>query len=298
MRPWVLVSLLTDKQEYQVAQAADAQAAGARLGLDVKVVYSNLDPTIQIRTINDAVGAPESSRPAAVVVETTGSAGFERVARATVEAKVGWVLVSDNPLYLDSLRREYPDRLIASAAINNQEIGRLMARMFLTLLPGGGKVLMVEGPSATAASLHRRRGADEGLKGSGVKIYKTLTADWSSAGAEKVAASWLKLMREDAARPDLLGSLNDEMAVGALQAFRTNRPAWGAIPAIGCDGLPQGGQRLVREKVLVATIVTPPTTGPGLELVAKFLRHEEVPKVTFVPVRSFPPLEELKPAPK
>jgi len=295
MRPWVLVSLLTDAQEYQRAQAEDARAAGARTGLDLKIVYANLDPVVQIRTIAEAVSGPEGTRPAAVVVETTGSAGFERVARQAIEAKVGWVLVSDAPMFMDALRREYTDRLIASTCISNLEVGHLEARIMMALLGGAGRVLMVEGPSASGASLHRRRGADEALKGTGVTIYKTLTSDWSAAHAEKVAASWLKLMGKDAGKPDLIASLNDEMAVGALKAFRTHRPQWGEIPAIGCDGLPQGGQRLVKEKVLAATIVAPPTTGPGIEVVARFLRGDKVEPVTWVPVRSFPSVEDLRP---
>ena len=293
MKPWVLVSLLSDHQEYQRLQASEGRAAAARGGLDSRVVFSESDPTRQIQQISEAAGAPEGSRPVAVVAETAGSVGFERVARSVLQAGIGWVLISDNPRYLDSLRREFPDRLVASACINNEETGRLLGTMALTLLPTGGKVLCVEGPTATAATLQRRRGLEDGIRGSSIQIAKTLGSDWTSAGAGRVTEAWLKLAGKSAQKPDLIVSLNDEMAVGVLGAIHAVHPDWGKIPAIGCDGRPDGGQRLVKEGVLAATIVTPATTGPGVDLVVKSTRGEKVDLSAAIPTRPFPSLEEL-----
>ncbi len=80
------------------------------------------------------------------------------------------------------------------------------------------------------------------------------------------------------------------MAVGALAAIHAIRPDWGAIRAVGCDGLPESGQRLVREGVLTATVVTPTTTGPAVDLVARSMRGEQVPPVESIPTRPFPPI--------
>lgn len=293
MKPWVLVSLLSDHQEYQRLQASEGRAAAARAGFDARVVCSESDPTRQIQQISEAIAVPEEARPVAVVAETAGSVGFERVARAVLQARVGWVLVSDNPRYLDTLRREFPDRLVASACVSNEEIGRLLARMALALLPAGGKVLCVEGPTATAATLQRRRGLEDGIRGSGVEIRKTLGSDWTSAGAEKVTEAWLKLAGKSASKPDLVVSLNDEMAAGVLQGIQRLHPEWGKLGAIGCDGLAEGGQRLVREGVLSGTIVCPATAGAGVELVAQSARGEKVGPAASLAIRPFPPLEEL-----
>jgi ABC-type sugar transport system substrate-binding protein len=293
MKQWVLVSLLSDHQEYQRLQASEAKTAAARGGLDARVVASDSDPTKQIQQISAAIAAPDGTRPVAVVAETAGSVGFERVARSVLQAGAAWVLVSDNPRYLDSLRREFPERLVGSACINNQEIGRLLGRMALTLLAAGGKVLCVEGPTATAATLQRRRGLEEGIRGSKVQIYKTLGSDWTGAGAQKVCESWLALAGKSAMKPDLIVSLNDEMAVGVLQAIQAKHPEWGKVRAIGCDGLPEGGQKLVKDGVLAATIVTPATAGSGTELVVKSLRGEKVEQSVAVGCRPFPSIEEL-----
>lgn len=290
MRPWVLVSLISENQEYQRAQAAEALAAAARAGIEARAVYASLDPTVQVQQISAAIGAPEGGRPGAVVVETTGAAGFERVARAALEAGVGWVLVSDRARYLDTLRREFPGKLVAATCVDNEEIGRLQARLAARLLPGGGRILAVDGPSATAAAIQRRRGLEEGLRGSRLQIGKTVTADWTNAGAAKAVDLWLRLLGKAAPRPDLVVANNDEMAVGAAQALLAARPEWGKLPAIGCDGLPGGGQRQVREGLLAATVITPATAGPGVEVAAKALAGQPAPEVTLVPVRPFPAL--------
>ncbi len=269
MAAWVLLSLTTEGQEYQVAQAAAGKAAAARAGLEVRIVYSNLDPTVQVQQIGAAIGAPAGSRPGAVVVETAGSAGFERVAGAALEAGVGWVLVSDRPRYLDALRREFPGKLVAATGVDNVEIGGLQARLALALVPGGGRLLAVEGPSTTAAAIQRRRGLEEGLRGSKLQIGKTVTANWTTAGAAKAVDQWLRLLGKAAPRPELVVANNDEMAVGAVQALQAARPEWGKLPAIGSDGLPDGGQRQVREGLLSATVITPATAGTGIEVAAR-----------------------------
>jgi ABC-type sugar transport system substrate-binding protein len=290
LKPWILVSLCNDRQEYQRLQAADARAAAARAGLDAKLVYSEIDPARQVQQLSEAVSGPEGSRPVALVVETAGSVGFERVARSALGAGVGWVQVSDSPRYLEALRREFPDRLVAATCYDNQEIGRTLARLALRALPSGGSLVVVEGPTATAGTLQRRRALEEGLRGSGLRAAKTLSADWTSAGGHKATEAWLRLTGKAAAKPDLLVAFNDEMAVGALAAIHAVRPDWGAIRAVGCDGLPESGQRLVREGVLAATVVTPTTTGPAVDLVARSMRGEQVPPVESIPTRPFPPI--------
>jgi len=295
MRPWILVSLCNDRQEYQRLQAADARAAAARAGLDIRLAFSEIDPARQVQQLTEAISGPEEARPLALVVETTGSVGFERVARLALGAGVGWVQVSDSPRYLEVLRQDFPDRLVAAACYDNQEIGRTLARLAVRTLPAGGGAVVVEGPTATAGTQQRRRGLEEGLRGSGLRIAKTLSADWTSSGAQKAAEAWLRLTGTAAGRPDLLVAFNDEMAVGALAAIHALRPEWGPIPAVGCDGLPESGQRLVREGILRATVVTPTTTGPAVDLVARSTRGEKVPPVESIAIHPFPPADPPRP---
>jgi ABC-type sugar transport system substrate-binding protein len=293
MSPWILLSLHSAKQEYQRVQAGAARAAAARWSLDLREVYFDTDSSKQIRQISDAIALPGDARPFAIVAETAGGGGYERVAENVLEASVGWVPASEHPEYLGTLRGRFPGRLVCCACVDNQRIGQLLAGMARALLPGAGGLLVVEGPQAAAASRQRRLGLEMGLKGSRLHIVKTLAANWTTAGAEAAAEGWLGPGARTAVRPDLVLSLNDEMAVGVLRVIERRQPDWGKIRAVGCDGLADGGQRLVREGILAATIVMPATAGICVDLAARSRRGEGVPLVTTVPVKAYPPLETL-----
>ncbi|HYD42145.1 MAG TPA: substrate-binding domain-containing protein [Anaeromyxobacter sp.] len=289
-RKLVVLSLLTSRQEFQKQQEVEARAAASRAGLDVEVVYVENDPVRQIAQLEEYVRRAPGERPAAFVVEAVATVGFERIARSAVAARIGWVIVSARAPYLEAVRRDFPGALVSSASVDDLEIGRIQGRQLKALLPRGGQVLQVEGPSASAATVLRRRMTDEELKDSRVVVAHAIAGDWTTEGADWAVSSWLAENRD--ARFDAVCAQNDEMAVGARKALRNHRPDW-VGPFTGCDGLPDGGQRMVREGLLAATVVKPPTGGAGVELVAAALRGEPVPPHVLIPPRSVPELEVL-----
>ncbi len=292
-RNLVVVSLLTARQDFQRQQEQDARAVAGRSGLRVEVVFAENDPATQIRQLEGFIRLPPDQRPTAFVIETVAAVGFEKIARAALTARIGWVVVSSRAPYLETLHREFPSALVTSATIDEMEIGRIQGRQLLALLPAGGNVLYVEGPSMSAATIFRRRMAEQELKGSKVSLVHTVSGDWTAAGAEWAVSSWLGIDGSREVRFDLVGAQNDEMALGARAALAAQRPEWSG-PFTGCDGLVNGGQRYVREGQLAATVVKATTAGPGMELVARSLRGEPVPPHVLLPPASFPPLEELK----
>jgi ABC-type sugar transport system substrate-binding protein len=289
-RKLVVLSLLTSRQEFQKQQEVEARAAASRAGLDVEVVYVENDPVRQIAQLEDHVKRAPGERPVAFVVEAVATVGFEKIARSAVAARIGWVIVSARAPYLEAVRRDFPGALVSSASVDDLEIGRIQGRQLKALLPRGGQVLQVEGPSASAATVLRRRMTDQELKDSRVVVAHAIAGDWTTEGAEWAVSSWLSENRD--ARFDAVCAQNDEMALGARNALRNHRPEW-VGPFTGCDGLPDGGQRLVREGLLAATVVKPPTGGAGVELVAAALRGETVPPHVLIPPRSVPELEAL-----
>lgn len=296
MSGWVLVSLLKEQQEFQRLQADDARAAAARVGLEARVVFSDNDPTRQIQQMSEAIAAPAGARPLAILAETASSVGFERVARSALEAGVGWILSgSGNPKYVEFLRKEFPDLSTAAVSIDNHQVGMVLGRMAVALLPAGGRVVVIEGPSANAATLQRRHGLEEGLRGSAIQVMKSLGADWTVAGATRATETWLKLAGKGVVRPDLLVAMNDESAVGALQAIRSIHPEWEAIPALGCDGLPEGGQKLTRTGTLAGTVVLPSGFGTAVEFAAAWARGKRGPALIPLDIHAFPPVEQLAP---
>ncbi len=288
----ILVLLISEKQEFQRLQADDARAAGRRLGLEVEVRHAEHDPANQLRQIHDALRLPVDRRPVGMVVEPAAAVGLEAAARAAAQAEVGWVLLGDRPPALERVREEFPGRLVISVGTDNDGVGRIQAGLFRALLPGGGGILYVEGPSFSAAAMHRREATRQALHGTRIEVLKALSGDWTEASAERAATVWLKLWSRKT-RPDLVGAQNDEMAAGVRKAVLAVQPDWKELPFVGVDGLPGGGQRMVREGLLAATVITPPPTGRAVELIAASLRGEQVPAFTLMPPRAFPAPEEL-----
>lgn len=296
MAPKVVVALLSEEQEFQRLQAADARLAAERAGLDVEVLFAENNAIVQIQQLFHFVYTPEPDRPVAIVVETVTGEGLERVARNAVKAGVGWVLINRKVAYLDELRRQHPDLPISMVSTDQEEIGRIQARQFRALLPKGGAVLYIQGPGDTSAAKDRLEGMKEGTTGAGMEL-RVLNGDWSVESGEKAVSSWLRLKTSEGFRPDLLGSQNDAMAVGARKAIQALRPEWSRLPFTGCDGLPDGGQRLVAQGHLAATVITPSNTGPALDLVARWLQDRQgLPREVVLAPRSHPPETQIRPS--
>lgn len=287
----VIVGLLNDEQDFQKMQAADARSAAARAGLEVEVVFADSNAVLQIQQLFRFVHAPEGQRPAAIVVETVTGEGLERVARNAVKAGVGWLLLNGSVRYVDGLRAERPDLAIANVAVDNVEVGRIQARQARALASGGGPVLCVTGPADTAAATERLSGLREAL-GAGHDV-KVLPGDWTESSGEKAVAAWLRLKTSEGLKPCIVVSQNDAMAVGARRVIRQLRPEWADVPFAGCDGLPDGGQKLVRTGELAATVITPTSAGHAVALVGRRLAGEAVPAEVRLAPQSFPPEADL-----
>ncbi len=287
----VLVSCLDESQEFQRTDAEEARRAGAGLGLDVHIVYCHGDPVRQVKQIGEAVQAEASRRPVAIMLHPVAVSGLEGLARSTLRAGVGWISL-EPAFYLETIQREFPDQLVALVATDNREVGRLQARLIRTLLPAGGSVISLEGPSLSSAVMDRRDGMKEALAGSNVTILRTLTGDWSEASGERAMSFWLR-MGKAASTPALVASQNDLMAAGARKAIRQLKPDWDQVLFTGVDGLPEGGQRLVREGLLAGTVVQPLMAPAAIQLVARWVRGEKDGEVSLPAPSLYPPLGEL-----
>jgi ABC-type sugar transport system substrate-binding protein len=289
----IVASFLSKDQEYQRMQAADAEAAAARGGFDIEILFAEQNAILQIHQLFKYVHAPAAERPFAIVVETVVGEGLERVAKNAVRAGTGWALLNRRVGYLDALRREYPNIPVCAVSGDQLEAGRIQGRQFKALLPSGGSVLYIQGPADTSAGKERLQGCREVIEGSPIEL-RILEGSWTEESAEKVVTNMFRLKSAEAFRPDLVGSQNDAMAVGARKALTAIREEWARLPYTGCDGLPEGGQRLVQTKQLAATIVSPSNSGPAIDLLARWVRNKEVLPLmlTQTPV-SYPRIEEL-----
>ncbi len=288
----VVVSLTTRENDYQAEQAAAVAETAARLGVKIQIIYADNDAvnqTLQLtRIIQDS-----AQRPDAILVEPVGT-GMAQVARAAVNAGIGWAIINSDPDYIPELRRggKIP---VFSVSTDQFEVGKIQGKQLGVLVPKGN-VLYIEGPSNSTAAQLRTKGMMS-TKPAGVEL-KILKGDWTERSAYQVAKSWLSLGSSRQMHIQAVICQNDAMAMGARKAVAElpdkDREHWAATPFTGCDGVTKTGQEWVRRGFLTATIITAPAAGNTLEMLVKASdAHSLPPERTLIPPRSFPGIEEL-----
>jgi ribose transport system substrate-binding protein len=293
-KPSILLSLVTDENDYQREQANAAQAAASQAGFELRVIYAASDAITQAKQLLAAVQAPVGERPTAIVVQPAGTS-MPHVAKAAVQQNIGWIVVNRAADYASELRAVRPGVPVAGVAIDNVEVGRLQGRQFAALLPGGGTVLYIEGP-AIDVSKQRHAGTLETLPPA-IELQSARGRWTAESGAQ---ALQIRLGLRGTKLPDLIGSQNDDMAMGARRAVEAlppgpQRDQWLSIPYTGVDGVPATGQAWVQKQLLAATIITPPLAGLAIELLAKAHGGQSIPERTLVPPSSYPPVDQLRP---
>ncbi len=295
----VLVALMTNDNDYQIEQANAATQAASKVGIEATIVYADNDAVNQSTQILKALQAAPEERPDAVVFEPVGGTALPQVARAAANAGVGWVVMNAEANYIAELRQtcKAPVFMLSS---DHLEVGRIQGRQFAALLPGGGTVLHIQGPSENVAAKERLLGMME-VKPANIHLT-VLKGQWTEDSAQRAVRSWLKLSTSQKANISLIGSQNDAMAIGARKVFQEildagERERWLNLPFTGCDGLPKTGQSWVRSKLLTATIYLPPLAGQAIELLVAAVQQGKIPPArVLVPPLSIPALEALRPA--
>lgn len=291
-----VVSLMTKNNDYQLEQAASAQETSHKLGVDIQIIYAENDPISQSTQLLRVIQSAPESRPDGIVFEPAGGTAFPQAAQAAVNAKIAWGVLNREADYLPDLRKttDVPVFLVSS---DHKEIGRIQSRQFAALLPNGGNLLYIQGPSDSSAAKDRTAGMQMTLP-SNIRVTN-LRAQWTEESAQRSVESWLKLNTSHKLQIDVVGAQNDVMAVGAQKAFGdvadpTERHRWLSLPYTGVDGLPKTGQAWVRTGGLAATVAVPPNTGQALSMLVEALQTgRRLPERTFTVAESFPPIEKL-----
>jgi ribose transport system substrate-binding protein len=291
----VVVSLVTDDNDYQLEQAASAQSAALQLGASVEIVYAGNDAVQQTQQLLTFIQEP-SKRPDAILVEPVGT-GMGQIARAAVGAGIGWGVINTSVDYIQELRKHalVP---VFSVGSDHEAIGKIQAQQIKAILGEKGCVLYIEGPSVRDVAKIRAKGL-MAHKPIGVEI-KTLKGDWTQKSGYNAIKSWLSLSTSKQLHVGLIAAQNDDMAIGARRAFEEigkmeDRDYWLRLPFIGCDGVPRAGQEWVRQKRLTATVISPPLVGDAIEMLAHSLKAgSQPPERKLITPSSFPEVKELE----
>jgi ribose transport system substrate-binding protein len=291
----VLVSLITEDNDYQLEQAASAQTAASKLDASVQIIYANNDAVLQTQQILQFIQEP-AKRPDAILVEPVGT-GMPQVAKAAVSAGIAWGIINADVDYLHVLRQRATVPVFSMLS-DHEEIGRIQGRQIAAILGETGCVLSIEGPAGRDVPRRRTKGMMASKPG-GIAI-KSLKGDWTQQSGYRAIKSWLALSTSRDMKVQMIACQNDDMANGARRAFEDvtdmrERDAWLRLPITGCDGVPATGQNWVRGGRLAATVLCPPLVGEAMRLLANARKMgTQPPERTQVAPSSFPDLSQLQ----
>src|SRR5262249_20601236 len=147
-----------------------------------------------------------------------GSTALPHAARAAANAGLGWVVMNRDADSIAELRSQY-DSPTFVVTEDHRETGRILGRQMGALLPNGGTVLSIQGPSASPVTAWRLKGTNE-TKPANITLKSLRSAHWTEEGGYNAVAGWLRLATSH--DTDIVGVMgqSDLIALGAYRAFR------------------------------------------------------------------------------
>ena len=286
----LLVSLVSNENDYQREQARAVTEMADRLGAEAQIIYAEGDSINQSQQLLDAIQAAPESRPDAIVCHPAGT-GLSQVARTAVSKGIGWAIVNRDVDYLTELRAngKVPAFCIT---VDQEEVGRIQARQIAALVPQGGIVLYIQGPSGNFSAEQRSIGVER-AKPANVQL-RMLRGRFTEESGYHALKSWLRLSTSRQTQVDLVCSQNDNMALGAKKAFAEEGSRWADLSFIGCDASGHAGQERVKRGILTASIALPTTAGLAVETFVRSYQTATSPQeLTVLKPVSFPPESQL-----
>jgi ribose transport system substrate-binding protein len=286
-----LLSLITRDNDYQREQALSAQRAAERLGIELEVLFADNDPIKQSTQILNMIQADDAPADA-ILVEPASRTAFPKVAQAAISAGTAWVILNSEADYLHDLRASTNVPAFC-VTVDNHQVGRIQGWQLAAVLPAGGVVLYLQGPSSSTVVARRTSGMLE-TKPAGITIKMLKTVDWTEEAGRHAVSSWLRLSTARNERIDAVQAQNDFLALGARRAMEhataaIDRAGKARLPFLGVDGLERTGQAWVQQGTLTATIVVPPTAAQAVETGVNAVRMGiQPPERTLVAPHSFP----------
>ncbi len=208
--------------------------------LIVNGIKDEVDVTRQVSLVEEMVAQEVN----AIVIAPADSKILVPVLKRAQAA--GIVVVNiDNKLDSEVLAKN--DTRVPFVGPDNRAGARKVGEYLARQLKKGDKVAILEGLRTAFNGQQRRLGFEDAMKGAGMEIVASQSAEWEMAKANAIASAMLS------EHPDLKALLcsNDSMALGAVAAVKTAGRA-GAVAVVGFDNI-SAVQTAVKDGSIAAT---------------------------------------------
>jgi ABC-type sugar transport system substrate-binding protein len=139
--------------------------------------------------------------------------------------------------------------VLVHVGADNVEGGRVAARYIVEKLAGRGAVIELEGTPGSSPAIDRKKGFEEVIAASRLKLLASQTAEFYRANGQAVMENLLQAHDDFQA----VYAANDEMMLGALEAMAAHGLPPGRVVTVGYDVIPDA-VRAISEGRLTASI--------------------------------------------
>jgi inositol transport system substrate-binding protein len=171
---------------------------------------------------------------------------------------------------------------VPSVRADNVAGGRLQGQWVLKNMPNGARVAVIAGQSGSSTSIDRVQGIHEALKEDGekYKIVAEQPGDWDRAKSLTVAQNILTSLTGNP--PDVMLVVNDDMALGALEAIR-GMGLSGKVKLVSYDAYPEA-LKAVKVGEMIGTVDQGPSkqVRTALQSIVNNIRNKTELKTTLI----------------
>lgn len=209
-------------ETFWVSYSRFMQSAAHDLGMQLRIEYSEREPTLALRQARQILESPQRPDYLVFVNEQYVAPEIIRLSRGS-GVKLFMVnngLTDDQARQVSAHPERYPS-VLGSLTSNDEEAGYHMLKALVEQLPAGAlaqgvELLAFSGLKHTPAAQLREQGLHRALAETpGVRLRQLVQGSWSRERAYEQA----RQLRERYPQVQLVWSANDEMAFGAMQAF-------------------------------------------------------------------------------
>jgi ABC-type sugar transport system substrate-binding protein len=292
----VFVLLIGNKERgevnhFQLLQEDTALNEGRRLGLDVEVAFApGFD---QLRALKKRLLDSTALAVDAVVSEPANNATMELMLNE-LKGKCSLIVLSAwGPSIEQAVGGWGAGLAMGSVGTDHVKVGEIQGRQVKALLGGAGRLLYVAGPLRSSAAQQRLDGLKSQL--AEAKVEEISAGQWTESDGIVAFNDWYRVAKARDPVVPVVAAGNDELALGARRACEAlpsaqHREALLKARFLGVDACPTFGQKLIAEKQLFASVLTPANTGLALGHLHRFwAQGAPVPLRSFTDARPWPP---------
>lgn len=255
-----------------VAMKNEAEAAAAKLGAKIVFADAENQSSKQASDVENLVAQGVQ----AILISPMTTDSLVPAIEAAVKAGIPVATVD---------RKANTDEVLVHVGADNVQGGRAAAKFIIDKLGDKGSVIELEGTPGASAATDRKKGFDEVMKKSKVKILVSQTAEFSRAKGQSVMESLIQKYPEF----DAVFGANDEMIIGAIEAMSAAKIDLKKKVTVGFDATPDAFAYMKQGK-LNATIDQFPgkQAGQALQILVDYVKTKKKPAKSVIYINPEP----------